>query len=245
MTQPLAFPEVLDAIRTQTTRLLGTTIEFDEDDWAAPTVLPGWTRSHVAAHLVEQAMRITKALSTDDESEPEPDPSRLRCQWERQAIDEGLALQIRLDESASQLQEALTRLEHREDAVRIADGWDAPASLMPAMRLRELVVHHFDLIGHAAFDVPNAVLLTIAEFEALRPRNAELPPVLLVSDEGFSARIGAESGDTTTVIGPLADLCLWLARGIASDSMSGASAVPMPLHATPSAPSVGDANATR
>lgn len=229
MTQSLAFPEVLEAIRTQTTRLLGTTIEFGEDDWAAPTVLPGWTRSHVAAHLVEQATRLTKALNAEAEHERESDPSRLRCQWERQAIEDGLALQTRLDESAAQLQDALARLEHRDETVRIADGWHVHASLVPAMRLRELVVHHFDLIGHAAFDVPNSVLLTIAEFETLHPRNAELPPVLLVSDEGFSARIGADSEDTTTVIGPLADLCLWLARGIASDHISGASAVPMPL----------------
>lgn len=229
MTQSLAFPEVLDAIRTQTTRLLGTTIEFGEDDWAAPTVLPGWTRSHVAAHLVEQAMRLTKALNAEAEHERESDPSRLRCQWERQAIEDGLALQTRLDESAGQLQDALARLEHRDQTVRITDGWDAPPSLVPALRLRELVVHHFDLIGREALDVPPAALLTIAEFETLRPRNAELPPVLLVADEGFSARIGADSGDTTTVIGPLADLCLWLARGIASDHISGASAVPMPL----------------
>jgi len=245
MTQSLAFPEVLEAIRTQTTRLLGTTIEFGEDDWAAPTVLPGWTRSHVAAHLVEQAMRVSNALYAEQERELGPGRATLRCQWERQAIEDGLALQTRLDESAGQLQDALARLEHRDETVRIADGWHVHASLVPAMRLRELVVHHFDLIGHAAFDVPNSVLLTIAEFETLRPHNAELPPVLLVSDEGFSARIGAESEDTTTVIGPLADLCLWLARGIASDSMSGTSAVAMPLHATPSAPSVGHADATR
>nr|WP_108871650.1 maleylpyruvate isomerase family mycothiol-dependent enzyme [Tessaracoccus timonensis] len=231
MTQSLAFPEVLDAIRTQTTRLLGTTIEFDEDDWAAPTVLPGWTRSHVAAHLVEQATRFTKALNAGEGNEPEPDASRLRCQWERQAIEDGLALQTRLDESAGQLQDALARLEHRDQTVQIADGWDAPASLVPALRLRELVVHHFDLIGHEALDVPTSTLLTIAEFETIRPCNAELPPVLLVADEGFSARIGAESGDTTTVIGPLADLCLWLMRGIASDHISGASAVPMLLRA--------------
>ncbi|WP_297751883.1 maleylpyruvate isomerase family mycothiol-dependent enzyme [uncultured Tessaracoccus sp.] len=229
MTQSLAFPEVLDAIRTQTTRLLGTTIEFDEDDWAAPTVLPGWTRSHVAAHLVEQARRLTKALSAEQACDPEPDPASLRCQWERQAIDEGLTLQIRLDESAGQLQDALAGLGRHTETVRIADGWTGPASLMPALRLRELVVHHFDLIGREALDVPTSALLTIAEFETLRPRNAGLPPVLLVADEGFSARIGADSGDTTTVIGPLPDLCLWLARGIASDHISGASAVPMPL----------------
>ena len=57
--------------------------------------------------------------------------------------------------------------------------------------------------------------------EVRRPRSEELPPVLLVADEGFSARIGDEDGETTTVLGPANDLLIWLARGITTSNVSG------------------------
>ncbi|MDU7360122.1 MAG: maleylpyruvate isomerase family mycothiol-dependent enzyme [Propionibacteriaceae bacterium] len=231
MTQHLAFPEVLEAIRNQTTRLLGATIEFSEDDWAAPTALPGWTKSHVAAHLVEQANRLARALGSSGEpSHPLPEHAQ-RLELEQLALDAGLALQIQLDESAGALQEVLPKLEDRDEEIQVTPQWRIRAAHIPVLRLRELLVHHYDLIGRTAFDVRQAVLLTVARFETLRPRREEVPPVLIVADEGFSARIGEDSGATTTVIGPLADLCLWLTRGVASENLSGTESVAIPLHA--------------
>lgn len=231
MIQSLAFPEVLEAVRDQTTRLLGATIEFSEEDWAAPTALPGWTKSHVAAHLVEQAHRLASILGTTGQALPSSSEHAQRLELERLALDTGLALQIQLDESAGVLQEAFAKLEGRDNEDQIAPQWSINPRDLPVLRLRELLVHHYDLIGRTAFDVPRAVLLTVASFETLRPRREEVPPVLIVADEGFSARIGEDSGDTKTVIGPISDLCLWLTRGVASQNLSGTDSVPVPLHA--------------
>lgn len=59
------FAEVVNAVRDHTALMLGTTISYSEDDWAAPTGLSGWTRSHVAAHLADGAdamFRVIKGL---------------------------------------------------------------------------------------------------------------------------------------------------------------------------------------
>ena len=45
-------------------------------------------------------------------------------------------------------------------------------------------------------------------------------PVLIMSDEGFSARAGGD-GDTSTLMGPGVDLLWWLARGVDSPAISG------------------------
>uniref|UniRef100_UPI0018E59894 maleylpyruvate isomerase N-terminal domain-containing protein n=1 Tax=Desertihabitans aurantiacus TaxID=2282477 RepID=UPI0018E59894 len=38
-----------------TRRLLAETERFSEEDWRAPTALPGWTRAHLASHLARHA----------------------------------------------------------------------------------------------------------------------------------------------------------------------------------------------
>lgn len=229
MTDPLSFPKVLDAIRDQTARLLGATIGFDEEEWAAKTSLPGWTKSHVAAHLVEGARNLTRLIDATGTPYAPVAESEQRYWLERRALNTGLALQIKLDESAGQLHEALWRLEHRTDMVQVAAHWRLPALEVPVIRLRELVVHHYDLVGEVAFDLPYPVLLRIASFEVARLRRHELPPVFVVADEGFSARIGSEDGETTTVIGPLRDLLLWIVRGVATEHVSGTAGVASPI----------------
>ena len=45
-----------------TQRLLGDTIGMDEDQWRAPSLLPGWTRAHVAVHLARGADALEHGL---------------------------------------------------------------------------------------------------------------------------------------------------------------------------------------
>ncbi len=225
MTEAATFVEVIDAIREQTAHLLGTTISYDEGDWAAPTSLPGWTRSHVAAHLVEDANRmlaLLRRIETDAGEGLHLTPADRQRALERRALDAGLTLQIQLDESSGQLQRALARLEDEDRPVRLTDSWRLPASVLPLVRLREVVVHHFDLVGHEALTIADPVTTSLLELEIGRTHVRDLPSILLVTDEGFSARIGADEGDTSTVIGPAHDLLVWLARGVVTPNISGA-----------------------
>lgn len=219
MTVPATFAEVLDTIREHTAHLLGATISYDEDDWARLTSLPGWTRSHVAAHLIEGAHDLLQLLGEEDAS-PRSLAER-RVSLETRALTNGLALQIQLDESSAALHRCLSTLEHGETPVAVTRDWTLPANLVPVLRLHEIVLHHYDLVGEEAFELPRPIRRSLLELEVERPRNDLLPPMLLMSDEGFSARIGDEEEPATTVIGPSRDLVLWLARGVVSDQVSG------------------------
>lgn len=221
------FAEVVDAVREQTALLLGTTIPYDEDDWAAPTLLPGWTRSHVAAHLVEGAQMMTSLLASDGLAGRLSRRER-QLRLERRALQAGLQLQIELDEASARLQGALADLHDDTRPIPVSHRWTIPAHDIPLLRLRELVLHHYDLTREPPEGLTTVVAIDLLRLERDRPRTDGLPPVLLVSDEGYSTRIGASDTDVSTVIGPVHDLFLWLGRGVIAPSLSGASDLPVP-----------------
>src|SRR4051794_41371277 len=54
---------LLALVSTGTSRLLGETISVTDEDWRAPSRLPGWSRGHVATHIARQAdglVRLTE-----------------------------------------------------------------------------------------------------------------------------------------------------------------------------------------
>lgn len=204
---------IIAAVRDQTHLLLGRTIAFTADEWAAPTRLPGWTRSHVAAHLVQGALSlVTRCLaegSGEPWIEPPPDPHALDVD----ALADGLSLQIALDTSAGELDVAMTGLP----------GW----STVPISRLYEIVMHAFDLdptAEHLNVDDTIATWLLTFRIERLSTLPG-LPSLLLMADEGPTAELGPD-GDRVAVMGPAADLLLWLARGIVTGAVAGAVELP-------------------
>ena len=48
-------PECLELLPEATQRLVRTVDGLDDDDWRRPSLLPGWTRAHVVAHLALNA----------------------------------------------------------------------------------------------------------------------------------------------------------------------------------------------
>ena len=204
---------IVAAVRDQTHLLLGRTIAFTADEWAAPTRLPGWTRSHVAAHLVQGALSLVARCMAEEAGEPQaetpPDPHAL----EVDALADGLSLQIALDTSAGELDVAMTGLPE----------W----SRIPVSRLYEIVMHTFDLdptADHLHIDDTIATWLFTFRIERLSTLPG-LPSLLLMADEGPTAELGPD-GDRAAVMGPTADLLLWLARGIVTRAVAGAVELP-------------------
>lgn len=218
-----AFAELVEATRNQTAAMLGSTIAYTPEDWAAPSRLQGWTRSHLAAHLVQNARAMTrlcrglakgrlKRLYHDDESK--------RIAIEMGALADPLTLQIDLDTTASELQAAFTGLDDLSRTVALGPSLVIAAGDLPLARLSEVVLHHSDMTGQRP-ELSGPVLDALLDFQLRRDAGrSTLPPVLIMSDEGFSAHAGGE-GDTSTVMGPGVDLLLWLARGIDSPDLSG------------------------
>lgn len=220
------FDVVLEAVRAHTYLLLCATIGFSEEHWAQPTGLPGWTRSHVAAHVVENArglIRVCRGMRHHRPTRMYGSPADKVRAIEMGALAGGLRLQIDLDTSASELQTLLPILEGDTTSVELRPGYRTPAEEIPLARLYEIVVHSVDLgvdVQQSNFGPDIAQMLLAFEAERIG-RRPDLPGMLILSDEGYRARLGADD-EFDTVGGPALDLLLWLARGVDSPSLRGA-----------------------
>lgn len=220
------FDVILEAVRERTHVLLGATIGLSEEQWAQPSLLPGWTRSHVAAHVVENARGLIRVCHGISEHRPvRMYASRMERigAIERGALGGGLTLQIDLDTSASELETLLPALEGNTSPVEVRAGYRIPAEDLALARLYEVVVHStdMDVADHRA-DLGPTAAQALLSFEAERVgRRPDLEGMLLLADEGYRARLGADD-DFRTVGGPALDLLLWLARGLDSPRLRGA-----------------------
>ena len=78
----------LDGLVEATQRLVRTVDSLSDDDLAAPSVLPGWSRAHVVAHLTLNAEGLAGVLAGVVEGEDVP---MYRSQEDRDADIEELA----------------------------------------------------------------------------------------------------------------------------------------------------------
>ncbi len=210
---------VIKAVAEHTHTLLGLTIGFDEHDWAEPSRLPQWTRSHVAAHLIANAQAMLRAYEGLDrgiEVLLYPSQRTRQLEIELGALAAGLELQVALDESAGLLQHRFTDDAAPGRAV-LSPNWVVPAEELPLLRLREVVLHTFDINPAATglqLDQDLADWLLAQEC-----RHLPDPTTTLLSDEGCEYQ--AEPGAQRRVLrGPSADLLLWLARGSHTDKVT-------------------------
>lgn len=218
---------VLQAVREQTHLLLGRTIGFSEEDWAQPSRLAGWTRAHVAAHLVANARDLVAACRAlaDGSTGVTLSPASAAAEahdLELGALADGLGLQIALDTSAGALHDAMAGLTSDGATVRLKSGRDIPAHLIPLVRLHEVTLHHFDLDPDIDdITLEPAVANDLLAFQVSRMDTSELPRVHISSHEGFDTRFGGD-GDAPRVTGPAVDLVVWLARDVATRRVGGA-----------------------
>lgn len=214
------FADIVSAVRNHTSLLLGTTIGYSEEDWAAPTRLTGWTRSHVAAHLAEGAhamLHVIHGLAEGQSVRMYASQAAKQHAIEIGALKGGLELQIQLDTTASKLQLELAALEGDTRPVTLRPGRRFPAHQLPLARLGEVVLHHMDLGGQfSTADLTRQLAVALLTFQVeLLGRRDDLPPLRMVADEGFEGTVG-RSGIPTQMNGPAADLFVWLARGTES-----------------------------
>lgn len=210
------FSEVVNAVREHTSLLLGTTIGYSDEDWAAPTDLPGWTRSHVATHLAEGALGMARVVAGLHAGVPlrmyDSEAAKHRA-IEVGALASGLDLQIRLDTSAGRLQNELASLEDDDRAITLRAGYRIPAKHLPLARLGEVVLHHMDLGSQfTTRDLAPEIAVSLLAFHVERIGGREDYPALrLIADEGYEGLLGP-AGEPEVVRGPAGELMAWLAR---------------------------------
>ncbi|MET1007339.1 MAG: maleylpyruvate isomerase family mycothiol-dependent enzyme [Propionibacteriaceae bacterium] len=236
--QPPAGTEV-ESLRhlvvTATQQLLGDTISVSDEDWRAPSRLPGWTRGHVATHLARQAdalRRLIDGARTGQPAEMYPEPGQRDLEIDAGAPRSGLELQIDLDTAAGALSDAFEAVEQEESwdaVVELRGGDKAPVRLLPLARLAEVVLHHVDLdIGLDIEDVDEPTAAWLLEWLAFRlGSRADFPRVRVVSDSGMTLVIGAD-GDPVEVRGSSPALLGWLTGRGTGDGVTGANDLQLP-----------------
>jgi maleylpyruvate isomerase len=214
-------------------RVNRTVDRFHGDDWSAPSLLPGWTRAHVVAHLALNAEGMARALrGVVADEEPDDEPRSMYDSDEQRDADIAALATLDSSEIRQRLLAGTTLLAEAVTAIP-QDRWDTSvertpggrrirAAAFPGMRLRELEIHHVDLdAGYttAAWPLPFAEYLLDAMAKRLQlDRAVEIRPL----DSSRVWMVGDAEAEypVPVVTGPAADLGWWLTGRPAPDSVS-------------------------
>ncbi|NYD41710.1 maleylpyruvate isomerase family mycothiol-dependent enzyme [Nocardioides panaciterrulae] len=218
-----------DLLAEASQRLIRTVDGLEDEAWARPSGLPGWSRAHVIAHLVLNAEGLTGALRGLVAGEPTP---MYRSQEARNSDIDELAsadpaeLRDRLLGATTELADAIGAVpEDLGGAVleRVPGGARTfRAATAPGMRLSEVEIHHADLdVGYTAADWPPVFAASVVD--SMRKRDSWSTPFTGRAtdlDRSWTFGAGAEAGPT--VSGTAADLAWWLTgrgsgEGLTSD----------------------------
>jgi maleylpyruvate isomerase len=200
----------LDWLRVGTEWLRAVVAALPDAAFTGPSLLPGWSRGTVLAHLARNADALGNLITwaRTGVATPMYPSTRARADGIAELAARPLP-EIRAEFLAAddRLTLALTDVPWKAE-VRTARGRPIPAAEIPWMRNREVWVHAVDLDAGATFaDIPPDVLA------ALLDDAAALMPAAAVTahapDAGRTWRFGG-GADAVTVTADLADLCAWV-----------------------------------
>lgn len=181
-------------------------------DLDAPSLLPGWSRRHVAAHLslnAEALGNLVEWARTGEERPMYPSAAARNADIEAGTSRSADELRSWFDTSSAGLNASMATLTDAQwrAAVRTAQGVPVPATKIPWMRSREVLIHAVDLGTGVTF--------------------ADLPPDFL---EALCEDIRTQRGDLPEVRGPLPELAAYLSGRPYADVVSpdGTPAVSLP-----------------
>jgi maleylpyruvate isomerase len=154
--------ELSDQVDAATQRLLDAARILSEADLRAPSLLPGWTRAHVIAHVARNAdaMRNLLAGVRSGDSRPAYASAQAREDGIEQGAGQSAAnLTTDLADSAMALRTVARQLPDEAwlAEVRMLDSEPFPAAGLLTRRLVEVELHHCDLgTGYGPADWPAA-----------------------------------------------------------------------------------------
>jgi maleylpyruvate isomerase len=197
--------------------LSGALDRLGDDELDGPSVLPGWSRRHVLAHLAcnaEGLQRLASWARTGEET-----PMYASMQQRERDIVVGSArpageLRAWVAESAAALAKDLDALPDAawSAQVRTSQGRLVPAVEISWLRVQELFVHSIDLDAGVGFaDLPADVCQELLGRVAQRRSAKGDGPALAVhaEDAGASWQVTG-SGEPVPVSAPSAVLAAWL-----------------------------------
>jgi maleylpyruvate isomerase len=181
-------------------------------DLEAPSLLPGWSRRHVAAHLslnAEALGNLVEWARTGRECPMYPSAAARNADIEAGTSRSADELRSWFDASSAGLNASMATLTDAQwqAQVRTAQGAPIPATKIPWMRSREVMIHAVDLGTGLTF--------------------ADLPSDFL---EALCQDIHTQRGNAPDVNGPLPELAAYLSGRPYTDVVSpdGTPAQPLP-----------------
>ncbi len=193
-------------------RHFGTALgRLTDEEFAAPSLLPGWSRAHVLGHGARNADALVNLLTgarTGVETPMYPSPEVRDAGIAEAAALPPRDLRAEVLDATGRLAAAVQELTDEQWAaqVRTAQGRTVPAAEVPWMRCREVWVHSVDVDAGVTFaDVPDAVLARLVDdvFTMWQRRDA-VPDVAV-----FAGNREWGTGELA-VAGSLAAVTAWL-----------------------------------
>jgi maleylpyruvate isomerase len=195
---------------------LAADLSSRDASWSTTSsALPGWTRSHVVAHLTGNALgliNLTRWAETGVECPMYPSKEARAAEIEQRAELPWDALVELHAAAAQQLREALQHLTEpvATRALRLGSGARADICDVGSIRIREVEVHRVDLNGdYQPSDWSSQFTLrTLSELTPFFRERREVPVhVLRSTDTGSCWEVGEQGPD---LMGSEADLLAWL-----------------------------------
>lgn len=209
--------------------------ELKDDDFDAPSLVPGWTRRHIIAHVGYNARALTRLLewaATGVEN-----PMYASAEQRLQEIEAGATLKPMALRHLVSHSNVHLNVEWRDlspaawqTQVRTAQGRTVPASETAWMRSREVWIHAVDLNNGGSFtdfppDVLDGLLTDITAVWRQRGKGLQLR--LSPTDRDDSIDVGTDP--TEHITGSAADLTRWATgRGRNGVAVTGTETVPAP-----------------
>ncbi len=214
--------------------------ELRNDELDAPSLVPGWTRRHVVAHVGLNARaltRLTEWAATGVETPMYDSPEQRDAEIELAATLPARALRHLSAHAAVHLDVEWRDLapEAWDATVRTALGRQVPARETVWMRTREVWVHAVDLDHGATFrhlppGLVDALLADVVTAWVRRSAGESVPALRLeATDRGPDAAVGTPGEDPVRLVGRAADLTQWATgRGAWGVATADGSPVPAP-----------------
>lgn len=201
-----------------------------DQEFAAPSLLPLWTKAEVVAHVAFNADAIGNLVTWATTGVETPMYATLTARAAQMAasllysVDELREL-VKSSHAHLALKFATLNESSWNSQVTTAQGRVVPATELPWMRTREVWVHSIDLdcgVGFRSFPdgLVDALLNNMAAHRGDRENHPSL--LLVPNDRSQTWNIGPSTSTTIEVRGASSDIACWLAgRGIEGIEIEG------------------------
>lgn len=158
----------------------------DEEQWQAATALPGWTPKHLVAHVGANALALRNLVAwarTGTETPMYSSPEQRNADIESGSRRTGAELAQFSQQAGDQLAADLAAMDAPawQANVVTAQGRTVPATEIPWMRAREVMVHAVDLAGSQDLaDLPQDFVLALGEEIVAKRSGAGKDPALVL-----------------------------------------------------------------